>query len=372
MIKKIQVILLSGLLLLSATACDIMSVNEIDDLSRIEGDVPTDKNDQSQLVTDYESIKVQLEDILAGNYTWEEFRYQYPNCRKVDEYVEGKHSDFRVVCKEFPETFFCFSLVVGENGYSKMQLNAISAKLDILLPSYVGRSFDDIIAIEGDCAGFTYADALYQERYGYQYDTLHIYRDDFFYETTAYLQQGNILQEDRIVMRRYSNDNLCPWDKGVDLTIDSNTTLAKNIEKIIATRCSLETFQRNYPNAEIIEETEASITIMTAEFPQVKFVFEKAIDVWIGFERTVLEAAIVDAGKLFPKYVGMEYHELIGQGFEGENLNIQDKHYLFSYQEDSLYIIDFGMTSDAMPINEMSGDTDVYICSYSETWVRPW
>ena len=163
--------------------------NEIDESvapAGTEGNVPTDKSNPSQSVTDYESMRVQLENILAGNYTWEEFWRQYPNCRKEHEFVNGEYSYFRVVCEEFPETFFCFSLVVGENGFSKMQLTAISARLDILLPDYVGCSFDDIIATEGNRTGFTYADALYQERYGYRYDTLRIYRDDFFYETTKY------------------------------------------------------------------------------------------------------------------------------------------------------------------------------------------
>lgn len=369
--KRILVMLLSVLMLISATACDIVPEDEIDEPAGSEGNVPTDKSNQSQLVTDYEFMRVQLENILVDNYTWEEFWRQYPNCRKVDEYLDGKHSNFRIVCEEFPETFFCFSLVVGENGFSKMQLNAISAPLEILLPAYVGRSFDDIIAVEGDRVGYTYADALYQERYGYQYDTLHIYRDDFFYETTAYLQQGNILQEYRIVMRRYSNDNLCPWDKDVDLTIDANTTLAKNIEKIVATRCSLETFQKNYPNAEILEETEASITVITAEFPQVKFVFEKTIDVWIGFERTVLEKAIIDASILSPEYVGMKQWELVECGYEFENRDIRDEHYMFLYKETVLYIVDFGMPSGGS-IDELQSDTDIYIYPYSEQWVRPW
>ena len=369
--KRILAMLLSGLMLISATACDIVPENAIDELAERERDVSTDKNNQLQLVTDYESMRMQLENILAGNFTWEEFRCQYPNCRKVDEFVNGKYSDFRVACAEFPETYFCFSLVVGENGFSKMQLNAISAKLEILLPAYVGRSFDDIIAIEGDRAGFTYADELYQERYGYRYDTLHIYRDNFFYETTAYLQQGDVLQEYRIVMRRYYGNNLCPWDKDMDLTVDPNAPLAENIGEIIATRCSLETFQKSYPNVEILEETEASVTVTTTEFPHVKFVFEKAIDVWIGFERTVLEKAVIDASVLFPEYVGMKQGELVECGFEFENRDIRDKHYLFLYKETVLYIVDLGMPSGGS-IDELQSDTDIYIYPYSEQWVRPW
>ena len=368
--KRLLAVLLSVLLVANISACSCVPRNEIDEPAESEGNVPIDKNNQSQLVAD-EPMRVQLENILAGNYTWEEFRRQYPNCRKIDEYVDGKHSDFRVVCEEFPETFFCFSLVVGENGFSKMQLNAISAPLEILLPTYVGRSFDDIITIEGACVGYTYADALYQERYGYQYDTLHIYRDDFFYETTAYLQQGDVLQEYRIVMRRYSNENPCPWDKDMDLTVAPNAPLAENIGDIVATRCSLETFQKYYPNTVILEETETSFTVTTAEFPPVKFVFEKAIDVWIGLERTVLEKAIIDASVLFPEYVGMKQGELVECGYEFENRDIRDKHYLFLYKETVLYVVDFGMPSGGL-INELQSDTDIYIYPYSEQWVRPW
>ena len=364
--KRILAMLLSMLMLISATACNIVKEDEIDESERNAGNVPTNQNNQSQPVTEDESMRVQLENILASNYTWEEFRCQYPDCRKVDEYVDGKYTDFRVVCEEFPETFFCFSLVVGENGFSKMQLDAISAKLEILLPAYVGCSFDDIIAIEGDRVGFTYADELHQERYGYRYDTLHIYRNDFFYETTSYLQQGNILQGYRIIMRRYSDDNLCPWDKDLDLTIDPNATLAENIEKIVATRCSLETFQRNYPNVEILVETEVSVTVTIPALPQVKFVFEKAVDAWIKFERTVLEKAVIDASVIFPENVGMKRWELVEGGFEKENSNIQDKDYLFLYKEAVLYIVDFNMTE------ELQSNTAIYVYPYSEQWVRPW
>jgi hypothetical protein len=273
---------------------------------------------------------------------------------------------------EFPETFFRFSLVVGENGFSKMQLDAISAPLEILLPAYVGRSFDDIIALEGNRVGFTYADEYSQEQYGHKYDWLCIYRDDFFYQTTAYLQQGNIMHEYRIVMSLYSDEDLCPWDKDMDLTIDANATLAKNIEKIVSTQCSLETFQNAYPNAVIEANTESSITVTIAELPQVKFVFEKAVDAWIKFERTVLEKAVIDASVLFPEYVGMKQWELIECGFESENRDIRDEHYLFFYQEDCVYIVDLGLVNGGTYIREMSRDTDVYICSYSETWVRPW
>ena len=248
-----------------------------------------------------------------------------------------------------------------------MQLDAISAKLETLLPSYVGCSFDDIIAIEGDRVGFTYADEYSQEQYGHKYDCLCIYRDDFFYQTTAYLQQGNIMQEYRIVMSLYSDEDLCPWDKDMDLTIDKNATVAKNIEKIVTTRCAVETFQKVYPNAVIEEETESSITVKSPAFPQVKFVFKKVIDAWIGFERTVLEKAVIDAGELFPEYVGMKLGELVEQGFEIENKNVRDKEYLFFYQEDCVYIVDFGRVN-----GEMSRDTNVYIYPYSETWVRPW
>ena len=373
--KRLLAVILSALMVANISACNTVLKNEIDESvapAGTEGNVPTDKSNPSQSVTDYESMRVQLENILASNYTWEEFRFQYPNCRKIDEFVNGEYSYFRVVCVEFPETFFCFSLVVGENGFSKMQLDAISARLEILLPAYVGRSFDDIIAIEGDRVGFTYADEWNQASYGYRYDTLHIYRDDFFYETTSYLQQGNILQEYRIVMRRYSADNLCPWDNDIDLTLDTNATLAKNIEKIVSTQCSLETFQNAYPNAVIEANTESSITVTIPALPKVKFIFQKLADAWIGFERTLLKTAMIDAGELFPEYVGMKLYELVECGFESENRNIRDEHYLFFYQEDCVYIVDFGRVNGGTYIYEMSRDTDVYICSYSETWVRPW
>ena len=373
--KRLLAMLLSALMVANISACNTVLKNEIDESvapSGTEGNVPTDKGNPSQSVTDYESMRVQLENILASNYTWEEFRFQYPNCRKIDEFVNGEYSNFRVVCEKFPETFFCFSLVVGENGFSKMQLDAISAPLEILLPAYVGRSFDDIIALEGNRVGFTYADEYSQEQYGHKYDWLCIYRDDFFYQTTAWLQQGDILQEYRIVMSLYSDEDLCPWDKDMDLTIDKNATLAKNIEKIVSTQCSLETFQNAYPNAVIEANTESSITVTIAELPQVKFVFEKAVDAWIKFERTVLEKAVIDASVLFPEYVGMKLYELVECGFESENRNIRDKHYLFFYQEDCVYIVDFGRVNSSTYIYEMTRDTDVYIYSYSETWVRPW
>ena len=120
----------------------------------------------------------------------------------------------------------------------------------------------------------------------------------------------------------------------------------------------------------------ASVRIIRVHLPTrsqpCQFVFKKAIDAWIGFERTVLEKAVIDAGELFPEYVGMKLYELVECGFEIENRDIRDEHYLFFYQEDCVYIVDFGLVNGGTYIYEMSRDTDVYICSYSETWVRPW
>ena len=364
--KRIFAILLSALLVANVSACNYVPEKGMDETAGSEGDVSTDKTN----LTDCESMRVQLENILASNYTWEEFRYQYPNCRKTDEFINGEYSYFRVVCEEFPETFFIFELVIGENGFSKIQLNAISARLEVVLPEYVNMSFDDIIATEGDHAGFTYADEVYQERY--RYDTLHIYRDDFFYETTSYLQQGDILQEYKIVMRRYYGKNLRPCNLEADISNDPNVTWTESIESLVVTRCSLETFQKSYPDTEIFEETETSVTVTTTNFPQVKFVFQKAVDVWIGFERTILETAVIDASALFPEYVGADDSTLLANGFERENRVIRDKHYMFFYKESTLYVMDLGMTSENVPIREIRSDTAIYVYPYSEQWVRPW
>ena len=173
-------------------------------------------------------------------------------------------------------------------------------------------------------------------------------------------------------MNRYDRDNLRPWDKDMSLTVDPNATLAENVGKIVSTRCSLETFQKSHPNVETLEETETSVTVTTAELPLVKFVFEKATDARIGFERTVLEKAVMDASVLFPEYVGKKRGELlVACGFEYENCEIKEEYYLFLYKEAVLYIADFGTPSGGW-IDELQSDTDVYVYPYSEQWVRPW
>lgn len=367
--NKLLAILLSALMAANISACSYVPEKGMDETAGSEGDVSTDRTNQSQLIT---HNRVQLENILASNYTWEEFRCQYPNCRKADEFINGEYSYFRVVCEEFPETFFVFDLVIGENGFSEIQLEAISAKLEVVLPEYVNMSFDDIIATEGDSVGFTYADELYEEKYGFRYDRLHIYRNDFFYETTAHLQQGDVLKEHMIVMRRYSGKNLRPCNLEADLSIDPNATWTESIENLVVTQCSLETFQKNYPDTEILEETETSVTVTTPVFPQVKFVFQKAVDVWIGFERTILETAVIDASALFPEYVGADDSTLLANGFELENRVMRDKHYMFFYKESTLYVVDLGMTSGNTPIHEIRSDTAIYVYPYSEQWIRPW
>ena len=240
------------------------------------------------------------------------------------------------------------------------------------MPEYVNTSFDDIIATECDSVGFTYADEFYQERSGFRYDRLHIYRNDFFYETTAHLQQGNVLKEYMIVMRRYSSKNLRPCNLDADLSIDPNATWTERVENLVVTQCSLETFQKSYPDTEILEETENSVTVTTTDFPQVKFVFQKAVDVWIGFERTILETAVIDASALFPEDVGADDSTLLANGFESENRGIQDKHYMFFYKESTLYVVDLGMTSGNTPIHEICSDTAIYVYPYLEQWIRPW
>jgi len=149
------------------------------------------------------SLSVILNDILQQQYTWSEFNAIYPQYKITAQSPIAMN----VVVPEFENVIFVFAGDLDDN-ISEYKMASANAGGDVLLPEHFGKTFDQILSEEAVSASAEPSSEFMQHLY--KYETIYIYREDFYYYIRGY-RHTNELTSEHIAMFRYDESHNRPW-----------------------------------------------------------------------------------------------------------------------------------------------------------------
>lgn len=163
-----------------------------------EGQISGGKNNTG----DNELLSKELSDILHKEYKLNEFAAFYPR----HEVTRQSPVKVNVTVPEFADVVFTFS-GNADNDFSTYKMMSVSANGNVLLPEYVGKTFNEIVFLEKQNIRYTLASQETSPLYKYEH--IYIYRDDFCYFISG-LEKGGMLTSKRISIFQYDENHKRP------------------------------------------------------------------------------------------------------------------------------------------------------------------